>query len=68
MIIYFSATGNCRHTAELLAQKTEDTAVSILELINNGETADLKNEKRPGLAVPAYSYYKQKHPSGNRRV
>ena len=56
MIIYFSATGNCRHTAEALAQKTEDEVKSILDFMNGGEEADFRGEKRLGLISPTYSW------------
>lgn len=56
MIIYFSATGNCRHTAEALAQKTEDKAKSILDFMNGREKADFRDEKRLGLIAPTYSW------------
>ena len=56
MIIYFSATGNCRHTAEALAQKTEDEAKSILDFMDGREEADFRGEKRLGLIFPTYSW------------
>ena len=56
MIIYFSATGNCRHTAEVIAQKTEDEAKSILDFMNGREKTDFRNEKRLGIIAPTYSW------------
>ena len=49
MIIYFSATGNCKHTAKVLAQKTEDEAKSILEFMNGREK--LISEMKIGLVL-----------------
>ena len=32
MIFYFSATGNSKHAAEVIAEKTGDTAVDIVDV------------------------------------
>ena len=56
MIIYFSATGNCKHTAKVLAQKTEDEAKSILEFMNGREKADFRDENRLGIIAPTYGW------------
>ncbi len=54
MILYFSATGNCKHVAETLAQKTDDKATSILDFMDCREKADFIKEKRLGIVSPTY--------------
>lgn len=56
MIIYFSATGNCKYTAEALAQKTDDKTKSILDFMESREKADFTDEKRLGIISPTYSW------------
>lgn len=53
MIYYFSATGNSKHAAEFIAQKTNDTAVSISDIINGKAKIDEKSEKT-GFVFPVY--------------
>lgn len=36
MILFFSATGNCKYVAARIAQATNEEIVSIAECVNNG--------------------------------
>ncbi len=56
MILYFSATGNCKYTAETLAQKTDDKVKSISDFTDGIEKADFRGEKRLGIISPTYSW------------
>ncbi len=53
MIYYFSATGNSKHAAEIIAEKTGDTAVSIADVLNGKEKLEEKTEKT-GFVFPVY--------------
>lgn len=52
MIYYFSATGNSKHAAEVIAEKTGDTAVDIVSAIKNG-IPENKTDKT-GFVFPVY--------------
>ncbi len=52
MIYYFSATGNSKHAAEVLAKKTGDTAVNIVDALKNG-LPENKSDKT-GFVFPVY--------------
>lgn len=53
MIYYFSATGNSKHAAEVIAEKTGDVAVNIVEVIN-GKIKIEKNGEKTGMVFPVY--------------
>lgn len=53
MIYYFSATGNSKHAAEVIAEKTSDIAVSIVDVIN-GKSKVEADVKRTGFVFPVY--------------
>ena len=53
MIYYFSATGNSKHAAEIIAEKTGDTAVSIVDVFN-GKAKIEKNSEKTGIVFPVY--------------
>ncbi|EJW95440.1 4Fe-4S ferredoxin iron-sulfur binding domain-containing protein, partial [gut metagenome] len=58
MILYFSATGNSRYIAELLAERLEDAAFDLSEsdsefLLNEGESI--------GFVFPVHSWGMPKH-------
>lgn len=53
MIYYFSATGNSRHAAKVLAEKTGDRAADIVEVLKNGEFGSAGDEKT-GFVFPVY--------------
>ena len=36
MVYYFSATGNSKHAADVIAEKTGDIAVDIVDALKNG--------------------------------
>ncbi len=51
MILYFSATSNCRHVAEQLAIKTNDKAISILQV---KDKIELQDGEQFGMVAPTY--------------
>ncbi len=51
MILYFSATGNCRFVAETIAKKTSDKAVSIQSA---GSEIVLNDGENLGFVTPTY--------------
>ncbi len=53
MIYYFSATGNSKHAAQVIAEKTGDTAISIIDILNGKEKIKEKND-RTGFVFPVY--------------
>lgn len=53
MIIYFSATGNCRYVAERLGSAFEDTAVSIEK---SGNEIILADNEILGIVTPVYCW------------
>lgn len=55
MIIYFSATGNCKYVAQSMANKNE-TVISISEAINNKTEIDLSKEQALGIISPVYDW------------
>ena len=58
MILYFTATGNSRWIAELLAEATHDTAVSIVDCLKQGLIpAELSKADRVGIVFPVHSWY-----------
>ncbi len=50
MIIYFSATGNCKHIAKVIASKTSDSALSMTEL----KDIFIKDGENLGFVIPTY--------------
>lgn len=55
MIFYFSATGNCRHTAEKIAAATGDTAISVKDCLADGSFA-FDAEEYLGIVSPTYAW------------
>ncbi len=53
MIYYFSATGNSKHAAEIIAKETNDIAVSITDILNGKAEIKEKSEKT-GFVFPVY--------------
>ncbi len=51
MVLYFSGTGNSKYLAECIAKRTEDTAISIVEI--NNEIVLNKGEQL-GIVFPIY--------------
>ncbi len=51
MVIYFSATGNCRFAAQEIAAATGEAAVSVTEVCNK---LRLKDGENLGIVVPTY--------------
>lgn len=52
MILYFSATGNCKYTATRLAQGLKQRIISIVDCINNKEY--VFEDKMIGIISPVY--------------
>lgn len=53
MIYYFSATGNSKHAAEIIAEKTGDIAVSIVDILK-GKAEIEKSIQKTGFVFPVY--------------
>lgn len=51
MIVYFSATGNCKYAANEIAKAIDDTAVSILDLENQ---ITIQKGEKLGIVTPTY--------------
>lgn len=51
MIIYYSATGNCKYVAKKIADKTRDIAVSM---IGHDDSIYLKKGESLGIVVPVH--------------
>lgn len=56
MIFYFSATGNSKYCAQLLAKRLDDEAVSLNTLIKNGEQMVFGAEKPNVVVAPIYAW------------
>lgn len=55
MIFYFSATGNCRMIAEIIAARTGDTVISIADCLREGRFSfRAEREERVGFVTPTY--------------
>ena len=55
MILYFSSTGNCKYTAERIAEKTADRVVSLSAARKNGDFQILPEKgENLGLILPTY--------------
>src|SRR5574344_1759632 len=55
MILYFTGTGNSRFAAEIIAQETRDTLVSINSLLKKNDTGTLTSDKPFVFVVPTYA-------------
>ena len=56
MIIYFSGTGNSKFVAEYLADKLEDSILSLNKVIKNGEKLVCTSEKPYIIVAPIYAW------------
>lgn len=55
MIIYFSATGNCKYVATRISEKTKDKTGSIIQRNkNNNYTINLEENEDLGIIIPTY--------------
>lgn len=54
MIVYFTGTGNSRFTADMLADKLNDEAVSANSFIKAGKSAELSSDKPWVFVCPVY--------------
>lgn len=55
MIFYFSATGNCRMIADIIAARTGDTVISIADCLKTGKTSfAAEKDERVGFVTPTY--------------
>ena len=55
MILYFSSTGNCKYTAEKIAEKTADRTVSLTQLYKDGDYHIALGENESlGFVLPTY--------------
>ncbi|WP_310603212.1 EFR1 family ferrodoxin [Anaerosporobacter sp.] len=51
MVLYFSGTGNSKHVAEKIAQKTNDVVVSMNELLKQNRMKQQQSESKPFIFV-----------------
>ncbi|MBQ9846061.1 MAG: EFR1 family ferrodoxin [Oscillospiraceae bacterium] len=56
MILYFTGTGNSKFVADYLADKLEDTTVSINKYLKNGEDLICNSEKPYVIVAPIYAW------------
>lgn len=56
MILYFSATGNSRYTAQVLAKALDDTAVSLGDRIRQNDHSPLYADRPWVFVVPIYGW------------
>ena len=57
MLFYFSATGNSKRTAEIIAERTGDRLVSISGALASGAFSyDASDDDRIGFVIPTYFY------------
>ena len=54
MILYFSATGNCKYVATRLVQAEEQEMLSIVDCVRNGQYAF--SDKTIGIISPTYDW------------
>lgn len=55
MILYFSATGNSKYVAQKIANETNDSIVSLRELIRNANTQiNIEDNENFGIVMPCY--------------
>ena len=56
MIFYFSGTGNSKWAAKTLALETDDTLVSIPEVINSNCSFTLEKDEHVGFIFPIHGW------------
>jgi ferredoxin len=57
MIFYFSATGNSRHVAQKIAEKTGDELIDIVDCMKMGRFSfDVKADENVGIISPTYDW------------
>ncbi len=57
MILYFSATGNCKYVAERIAKINDDKVISIVEVLEKGIVSlDIDKEEAVGIISPTYAW------------
>lgn len=55
MVFYFSATGNCRMIAEIIAERTGERAISIADCLREGDFSfAAERDERVGFVTPTY--------------
>lgn len=55
MIIYFSATGNCKYVAGRISEKTNDNMKSMIQLNKNRDySIELDDDESLGIVIPTY--------------
>lgn len=56
MIVYFTATGNSRYCAQMLAEKLDDVCLDAFQFIRGGIAAEVASEKPWVFVSPVYSW------------
>lgn len=77
MVLFFSATGNSKYAADIIAKKLGDETLDLTKKIKNGDGSVIRSEKPFVICLPIYVSYlplflenflkKQKF-AGNRKV
>ena len=77
MVLYFSATGNSKFIANIIAQKTDDKAENLLRRIRSGDYSPIRSDKPFVIVCPVYvvdlpiffmDYLRKQEFEGNRDV
>lgn len=77
MVLYFSATGNTRYIAELIAKKLDDESLDLTERIKSGDHSVIRSKKPFVVCTPIYicemplffiDFLKKLRFAGNRKI
>lgn len=77
MVLYFSATGNTRYIAEIIAKKLEDEAIDLTKRIKNHDYSLIRSRKPFVICCPIYlcempkfftEYLRYQRFAGNRKI
>ena len=77
MVLYYSATGNTRYVAEIIAEKLGDETLDLLERIRTGDTSVIRSKKPFVICSPVLvcemplflmAFLKKLKVAGNRKV
>ena len=77
MVLYFSATGNTKYVAEMIAEKLGDETLDLLERIKNSDRSVIRSPKPYVICCPVYvcempkfltELIKRQKFAGNRKV
>ena len=58
MVLYFTGTGNSKYVADFLADKLQDEAVSLNDMLKNNLPRETESEKPFVWVAPIYAFSK----------